>query len=102
MSFVRKYVNDMASYSNSVPMNKLENESSIYHFHPPPKNYSQFRDTPNLFHSHDPSLYGLEEQEFKRKGSAIIIDDNVYNGRTLKRAFHYLHSLGYDFKDIFV
>ncbi len=80
---------------------QLQEKLTIYHFYPPLDYLGRKKESPKLFYEVE-EIGGIAEEEFMKRGPAIILDDVVSSGKTLGESVQFLCSLGYGFDEMFV
>lgn len=80
---------------------QLSNRLFVYHFYPFSDDYGVREQHISLFFELC-GIGGIAEQEFMRRGPAVVVDDVVSSGRTLQGVVQFLSHVGYQYDEIFV
>ncbi len=80
---------------------QMAHRFSLYHYFPLTNSLGEKKETPPLHHVLG-ELGGLVESEFKKRGLALVIEDKISTGATLKKAIKYFQQLGYPDEEIWI
>jgi len=96
-----QYIKEHPLYlQNTIFTNKKRN---YYHYNPPITIGWGLRPRENYAKSFSTNIFGyLREEDFQKRGKALIIDDNIDTGLTLNFTRRFLQQKGYSENEIFV